>query len=591
MHGDIPSTLRRVHELCRALAGGLGGDPPPELARARDRLERDLLPRTAGDTPYLVVGIVGPNNAGKSALFNSLCGRALSPSVATGGATRRLVGAAHPELLARLDAEPTLSRFPVARASANRPFEPALSTSENPAELAVAEVPALPPELLLIDTPDFDSIEVENRRASESLLAVADLAVVVVTRHSYQNRQVVEYLERWLDHGRPWLLVYNEAPAEDVTREHADKLTDDLGVRPEAVFWQRFDLAVQDGEAELAPVRLDGESEQPVRDFLFDLERVGRLKEDALRASLAQLGDDLSRLAAGLRARARDSEELLGVARAHALVAGRSVAGKAMPGGPFLEALRTVLDRRDHPWKRGLRGGLRSVGSRVTGLVSRLRFGKTPDVPPAQARLAKIEREELEAVFARFFEELVRDLGPEARAEARGRVPSDVARALDADLWDGRRVAARVAACEALGAGAGDEFEAFEQVCEELVERALDERGRDWDLQLAVDFATALPIAVAALIIVKTGGLGLDLGVAGGGAVTSFLGDRYAHFLGAGITREARRRWTELRSVELAEHLVRTTLPTAAGELDALAQRANSAADELDELALTLATS
>src|SRR5215470_3750944 len=80
-------------------------------ARACDRLERDLLPRTAGGATYLVAGIVGPNNAGKSALFNALVGTDVSPSVPTGGATRRLVGAAHPQLLARLAAEPTLTRF------------------------------------------------------------------------------------------------------------------------------------------------------------------------------------------------------------------------------------------------------------------------------------------------------------------------------------------------------------------------------------------------------------------------------------------------------------------------------------------------
>ena len=42
------------------------------VAAVRSRLERDLLPRTAGGHEHLVVGIVGPNNAGKSSLFNAL---------------------------------------------------------------------------------------------------------------------------------------------------------------------------------------------------------------------------------------------------------------------------------------------------------------------------------------------------------------------------------------------------------------------------------------------------------------------------------------------------------------------------------------
>ncbi|MFT6110998.1 MAG: 50S ribosomal subunit-associated GTPase HflX, partial [Planctomycetota bacterium] len=114
-----PAELRTLRERLAELAESIpvqraAGEG---LARALDRLDRDLLPRTAGGHEHLVAGVVGPNNAGKSALFNSIVAGPLapgspapvsiSPSLPTGGATRRLVGALSPELREILEGEPT----------------------------------------------------------------------------------------------------------------------------------------------------------------------------------------------------------------------------------------------------------------------------------------------------------------------------------------------------------------------------------------------------------------------------------------------------------------------------------------------------
>jgi hypothetical protein len=250
--GDLSATLRHARDALEPVRARF-----PAAAQGFDVLERDLLPRTAGGDTYLIVGIVGPNNAGKSALFNALVGRALSPSVPTGGATRRLVGAAHPQLLAALRAEPTLARFRLRPFASDTTADAPLQPAADPTELLVAAEPHLPPMLMLIiDTPDFDSILEDNRVASESLLAVADLVIAIVTRHSYQNKAVVRFLERWLQHGRPWMLVYNEAIDAAVASAHAGKLAADVGTPPLAVFWAPHSLAVQEQRAPLDPVQL-----------------------------------------------------------------------------------------------------------------------------------------------------------------------------------------------------------------------------------------------------------------------------------------------------------------------------------------------
>ena len=78
MHPDLPDRLRTLRDLLERVVADDGAAAGQEVSRraeeAAERLDRDLLPRTAGGHTHLVVGIVGPNNAGKSALFNALVG-------------------------------------------------------------------------------------------------------------------------------------------------------------------------------------------------------------------------------------------------------------------------------------------------------------------------------------------------------------------------------------------------------------------------------------------------------------------------------------------------------------------------------------
>ncbi|MFN8640431.1 MAG: GTPase [Candidatus Binatia bacterium] len=579
---DRPATLRRARDVLLPWRERL-----PAAAQALDLLERDLLPRSAGGDAYLVVGIVGPNNAGKSALFNALVGRPLSPSLPTGGATRRLVGAANPALLDRLRAEPTLTRFPLRPFPADAADAP-LQPSDDPAALLVAAETALPDGLMLIDTPDFDSVLEDNRLASESLLAVADLVVAIVTRHSYQNRAVVRFLEHWLQHGRPWMLVYNEAGDAEVAAAHAAKLAADVGTAPLAAFWAPHSLAVQRGEARLDLLALPGQPPGgPLRALLFDVAAIADVKARALDAALARLRDRLDEAAAALAADALRAGAVLQAAEARALEAGMRVAAAAMPARPFVDAFRTVLDRRSNPLSRSWRTTLRHIRLGLESLPARLR-GDRPHPEQAASTLVAIERDELAAAWPAFWEELVRDLGREARHPARQTAGAALRERLDADLADDRRAAAFAEGAGALAMRDAEVAE-FQRACEQLVERAIEARGFELDIQAAADLATLVPIALAAAVIVSTGGLGSDLAAVGGGAVGTFLFEKYAHVLGRGIMADARRRWTEVRARQLASGLVDAALATAAPAIragiardTALAQALRDVRDDLD---------
>lgn len=580
----MPSPNDQLPTILRQLLRRIDAEPRAAAAapavRARDRLLRDLLPRTAGDTPYLVAGIVGPNNAGKSALFNSICGRPISPSSPTGGLTKRLWGAAHPDLLAHLEAEPTLKRFLFRRADDLTPeqVEAAAEGSNPPEELLISSVADMPPGLLLIDTPDFDSIMLENRAASESLLAVADLALAVVTRHTYQNREVVEYLQRWLSHGRPWILVYNEAPNAELALSHTEKLASDLDSRPLAVFWSPHDLELQEGRGRLEPVSAEAiaqRSSVSLRDFLFDQVQVAEVKSNALRASLNQLDDDLLEWCALLEERRADADRILDCAREHAYRAALQIAGGAMPGEPFIAAFRIVLDRRSNELSRRWRMGLRRARLKLEAIPSLFRRSKTaeesdstkPGAKPADSILARAEAEILERVWPSLWESIVRDLGVEAREGARARISPDLRAALDERLAP-EFSKSRLESVRVRIAQTAPDVESFREACEALIEDAISRRGRDWDIQAAVDVTLLAPLAIGATVILKTGGLGSDVGVAGGAAVSSYLMEKYSHLLGSKITADAQLRWAELRADQLGPPMVEAILGEIQGELD-----------------------
>jgi 50S ribosome-binding GTPase len=573
------------HEL-RQLESWLQGLDAPALAeplaRARDRLRRDLLPRTVGGDQSLVIGIVGPNNSGKSALFNALVGQAASPSLPTGGATRRLVGAARAELLKTLENSSDWTRFNL------RPFDPAqpgaaeraLANAPDPSDLLVVASEAVPAGVLLIDTPDFDSIAKENRAASEALLAVADLAIVLVTKHSYQNAEVVDYLRRWLTQGRPWILVYNEAPASELVASHAAKLASDVGSPPAAIYAAPHDLAIMEGRAPLNPRRVGAPGNTSLAEGLNDLRHVEELKRAALAASLAQLAEDLTPIAEGLKAQSHAAAELLRRAEELCRRAGRRIAAQAMPAAPFLSAFRAVMDRRANVVSRGWRSGVRTVRG-IVEAVPRALFGRRDPDEAGRLRggLLSAERRELDATWPGFYEELARDLGGEARHSSRAHAPAALVKSLDRDLGpDSAQARARAhQEIERLPI----DFVGFQEACEHLVLNAVEQRGFELDVQAGIDLATLLPVATAAGVMLTTGGLGGDLAAAGGGVLGSVLLERYTHLLGTGIVKQARAHWEAERGQLLAAALLRSALPQAGEQARRLAAQGASAALQL----------
>ena len=78
--------------------------------------------------------------------------------------------------------------------------------------------------LVLVDAPDFDSVELSNRALAVELLEAADLVVFVTTATRYADQVPWTILERARQRGVPLLAVLNRLPAE---AEDADAVAAD----------------------------------------------------------------------------------------------------------------------------------------------------------------------------------------------------------------------------------------------------------------------------------------------------------------------------------------------------------------------------
>ncbi len=182
-----------------------------------------LLARLSPDFPLLAT-ICGGGSSGKSTLFNSLVGEALSPVGGSAGINRRVLVSAHRELFSRTDDISSLFE----------PFGCLPDPLKDKKDLTVPGCPfyvvsdAVPQNLVLMDTPDFDTgakgVYI-NRDVARQALESSDILIYVFTNSNYNNRENTDFIAEMLTGigMRKCFLVYRVYPSfeEEEVREHA----------------------------------------------------------------------------------------------------------------------------------------------------------------------------------------------------------------------------------------------------------------------------------------------------------------------------------------------------------------------------------
>ena len=149
---------------------------------------RNTRSRLSSPDDVLIAALVGGTGSGKSSLFNALSGAELAEV----GGVRPTTGR-------------PLVAVPEGRAAALAPFFDELGIEDR-------EVAPVPSWLCLIDMPDTDSVELDHRLRTESLLARLDVLIWVVDPEKYRDAALhTRYIEPLAAYAGQFLFVLNQA--------------------------------------------------------------------------------------------------------------------------------------------------------------------------------------------------------------------------------------------------------------------------------------------------------------------------------------------------------------------------------------------
>jgi energy-coupling factor transporter ATP-binding protein EcfA2 len=304
---DTTALQAALTELAEQVAAASSSAPGPgDLGAARRRrlawhLDDYLLPRVRDLEAPLVCILLGSTGAGKSSLLNGLAGAPISPSGVVRPTTMRPVVLLAPGQVDAFMAGKVLA----ALADADR------------LQLAVHDRAFA--EIALVDAPDVDSVEAENRRTAEELLQAADLCLFVTTAQRYADAVPWEFLRQAKARGVPLLVVVNRLPRREPDQRailaDARRRFEEAGLGTAGPGGRDLPmLGVVEGARDPATDGLEAGAIEPVRRALADLSAdtgaLTAVKAQALRGALAGLPAAVDEVAADLEADRRRADAL-----------------------------------------------------------------------------------------------------------------------------------------------------------------------------------------------------------------------------------------------------------------------------------------
>ena len=188
LHAEITSLRETIPKLVDALA--LSNEI--DISSWCHHIDKKLIPRLTPDFP-LVVSICGGGSSGKSSLFNALIQDHVSPTGGTAGINRRILIAANSEQFR--DDRAFSKRF----GAFGFQSQPLSEKHEliTPGEPLFVRSKKIPSNLVLMDTPDFDTGSrgvYTNRTMAKQALEVSDLFIYIFTNANYNNLDNTDFI-------------------------------------------------------------------------------------------------------------------------------------------------------------------------------------------------------------------------------------------------------------------------------------------------------------------------------------------------------------------------------------------------------------
>lgn len=197
-------------------------------------LRRKLLPQLAGD-PFIVAAVVGGTNIGKSVIFNHLAGFRASAVSPLASGTKHPVCLVPAGFEERHDLAEIFTGFElVPWSEAQSPLEPA---TEHRLFWKTAE--ELPPNLLVLDTPDIDSDAEVNWHRADCIRQAADVLIAVLTQQKYNDAAVKRFFRKAAEEDKAVIVVFNQCllpEDEPYWPRWLETFSQGTGLAPELVY-------------------------------------------------------------------------------------------------------------------------------------------------------------------------------------------------------------------------------------------------------------------------------------------------------------------------------------------------------------------
>ena len=305
----IEQEIKTLRDIVPKLVGQLRLDNDVDIKTWQTLIDKKLLPKLSPDFP-LVASICGGGSSGKSSLFNALVQDHISPTGGTAGINRRILISGNANSFS--DGNRFADLF---NTFGFRP-EPLIEKNDLIQQGSARYVlnPQTPSNLILLDTPDFDTGlrgTYLNREIARQALEVSDVLIYIFTNANYNNRDNTDFITEILTGIgiRKCFLVYRvyaSYPDEEIL-DHAGTVAENLYGSNDAKHVLGIYRADEDNRVaadeifmDLLPVGSDG---VPLMDALASLDREEirlDLMSSILMDVLEQAGDISNRAGVSL---------------------------------------------------------------------------------------------------------------------------------------------------------------------------------------------------------------------------------------------------------------------------------------------------